>query len=29
MGTVQSRLARGRARLAEYLNADPRVLSAH
>jgi RNA polymerase sigma-70 factor, ECF subfamily len=28
MGTVQSRLARGRARLAEYLNADPRALAA-
>lgn len=28
MGTVQSRLARGRARLAEYLVADPRAGSA-
>lgn len=27
MGTVQSRLARGRAKLAEYLVADPRALS--
>ena len=28
MGTVQSRLARGRAKLAEYLIADPRTGSA-
>lgn len=28
MGTVQSRLARGRAKLAEYLVADPRVAGA-
>ncbi len=28
MGTVQSRLARGRAKLAEYLVADPRTVSA-